>query len=213
MFQRYSESDEEREDKSVGCGDILRSRSRSLPVDDSEVILRRRRHKHEHSSEPEPGKCKQRLRIVSCPDESYLHQLCTDGDIDLKMVDLRKICREGEEFLEPKSCDYQANSDDEVFRFDKDHDEESKRIKLVPIESLDTLVDNSSSNVELETVDRLGTLFETEILKAVNLVLSLPDGDHRIDMIHSLQYQLRKLKKQVTENCHAVIFSMIVNVE
>ena len=95
MFQRYSESDEEREDKSVGCGDILRSRSRSLPVDDSEVILRRRRHKHEHSSEPEPGKCKQRLRIVSCPDESYLHQLCTDGDIDFKMVDLRKICQEG----------------------------------------------------------------------------------------------------------------------
>jgi len=98
MFQRYSESDEEREDKSVGCGDILRSRSRSLPLDDSEVILRRRRHKHEHSSEPEPGKCKQRLRIVSCPDESYLHQLCTDGDIDLKMVDLRKICREGSIF-------------------------------------------------------------------------------------------------------------------
>jgi len=213
MFQRYSESDEEREDKSVGCGDILRSRSRSLPVDDSEVILRRRRHKHEHSSEPEPGKCKQRLRIVSCPDESYLHQLCTDGDIDFKMVDLRKICQEGEEFLEPKSCDYQANSDDEVFRFDKDHDEETKTIKLVAIESLDTLVDNSSSSVELETVDRLGTLFETEISKAVNLVLSLPDGDHKIDMIHCLQYQLRKLKKQVTENCHAVIFSMIVNVE
>ena len=109
----------------------------------------------------------------------------------------------GEEFLEPKSCDYQANSDDEVFRFDKDHYEETKTIKLVPIESLDTLVDNrlllvmistnyhwphssiySSSNVELETVDRLGTLFETEISKAVNLVLSLPDGDHKIDMIH-----------------------------
>ena len=29
----------------------------------------------------------------------------------------------------------------------------------------------------------------------------------------SLQYQLRKLKHQVTENCHAVIFSMIVDVE
>lgn len=90
-----------------------------------------------------------------------------------------------------------------MFRFDKDHYEETKTIKLVPIESLDTLVDNrlllvmistnyhwphssiySSSNVELETVDRLGTLFETEILKAVNLVLSLPDGDHKIDMIH-----------------------------
>ena len=57
----------------------------------------------------------------------------------------------GEEFLEPKSCDYQANSDDEVFRFDKDHDEESKRIKLVPIESLDTLVDNRLLLVTIST--------------------------------------------------------------
>ena len=99
MFQKYAESFHEEKDpkkKGVGCGDILRSRSRSLPVDDSEVILRRRRHKHEHPpSEPEPGKCKQRNRVVSCPDESYLHQLCTDGDISFKMVDLRKICQEG----------------------------------------------------------------------------------------------------------------------
>ena len=99
MFQKYSESvhgDAEPERKSVGCGDILRSRSRSLPVDDSEVILRHWRHKHEHPlSEPEPGECKQRHRVVSCPDESYLHQLCNNGDISFKMVDLRKICQEG----------------------------------------------------------------------------------------------------------------------
>ena len=35
----------------------------------------------------------------------------------------------------------------------------------------------------------------------------------KIFYFQSLQYQLRKLKHQVTENCHAVIFSMIVDVE
>ena len=81
-------------DKETGDGEIKTSdampRSRSLAtVDDTEVIRRRKR--------PGAGiaeKNKQRLRVVSCPDETYLHKLCCDSNF--KMLDLRRIREESD---------------------------------------------------------------------------------------------------------------------
>ena len=55
-------------------------------VDDTEVILRRKC--------PGAEKNKQRLGVVSCPDETYLHNLCCDGNF--KMLDLRRIREEND---------------------------------------------------------------------------------------------------------------------
>ena len=35
-----------------------------------------------------------------------------------------------------------------------------------------------------KVVDRLGDLFENEVYRALNLVLSLPDSDYKHDMLH-----------------------------
>ena len=80
----------------------------------------------------------------------------------------------------------------------------------------------------------MGLRFEKEVVRALNLATSLPDNEYKQDLLNvrnreqlkiifitkiyfstfqSLQFQLQKLKQQVTENCHAVIFSMLVDVE
>merc|ERR1711879_203494 len=125
----------------------------------------------------------------SPPDEAYLQQLCSDSNF--KMFNLRRICEEGD-----------VNSSN-------NHKETNEPIFLQ--------LDNSRSvfsNTELCTAaDRLGLRFEKEIVSVMNLVTSLPDNELKQDLLHYLQYKLRKLKQQVTDNCHAVIFSMIVEVE
>ena len=88
MLEKHqSNSDKEPADGGVR---EAKPRARSLTtVDDTEVILRRKC--------PGAGiveKNKQRLRVVSCPDETYLHKLCCDSNF--KMLDLRRIPEESD---------------------------------------------------------------------------------------------------------------------
>ena len=88
MLEKHqSNSDKEPADWEVS---EAKPRARSLTtVDDTEVILRRKC--------PGAGiaeKNKQRLRVVSCPDETYLHKLCCDSNF--KMSDLRRIPEESD---------------------------------------------------------------------------------------------------------------------
>lgn len=86
-------------DKETGDGELSDAMPRSLSlatVDDTELILRRK--------SPGAGiaeKNKQRLRVVSCPDETYLHKLCCDSNF--KMLDLRRI-REESDVKQSNNC-------------------------------------------------------------------------------------------------------------
>jgi len=187
----------------------VRLRSRSAPSDSSDnrddwVKLR----EHERNVTP----CKQ--RALSCPDESYLHQYCCDTS--LSVMDLRRICQQGETLLETSNGLTSCDEDDEVFTLDEtngieEQNENNQNINGIHVERARN--NQMTKNIDYETVERLSNLFDKDVNEAVKIVLALPDGDLKHDLIHSLQYQLNKLKQQVTENCHAVIFSMIVNVE
>ena len=90
MVEKHqSNLDKETGDREMKMSDAM-PRSRSLAtVDDTEVIRRRKR--------PGAGiaeKNKQRLRVVSCPDETYLQKLCCDSNF--KMLDLRRIREESD---------------------------------------------------------------------------------------------------------------------
>merc|ERR1711915_479347 len=63
-----------------------------------------------------------RKRIVSCPDAKDLREMHSSLDIDL--IDLKKICEEGELFL--KENDYCDSTSDveEVFSLETDKEEE-----------------------------------------------------------------------------------------
>ena len=143
--------------------------TRSMTADDFSVILR---HKSKHASQTRNKQ--RRDRVVSCPDEFYLSQISSSADI--KMIDLRKICEDGEQFLESrKSTSTIKQSDDEIFSLDED-DNHSK--------SFDNFNNLEERNIDPCTVERLASLFEADIKQIVERVLLLPDSDFKYDMIH-----------------------------
>ena len=100
MLEKHqSKSDKEPADWGVS---EAKPRARSLTtVADTEVILRRKC--------PGAGiaeKNKQRLRVVSCPDETYLHKLCCDSNF--KMLNLRRIPEESD--VKPTNNSHGNNS-------------------------------------------------------------------------------------------------------
>jgi len=138
-----------------------------VSVDDTEVILRK--------NKLAPGK--QRQRITSCPDPARLKQLHTHN---INILDLRTICEQGEQFLMDKQL-----LPGELFSSDSETDKENE-------ETFNSFTENGKSeetadndrSIELATVDRLATQFDCCIEEAVGLILSLPDGDYKQDMLH-----------------------------
>ena len=77
-----------------------------------------------------------------------------------------------------------------------------------------------------DTAVRLARLFEAELDAVVEKLVSLPDTEQKQDLIHvrrsgrtavdnvvlwqSVQYQLARLKREATQNCHAAIFSTVL---
>ena len=61
--------------------------------DDDEILLRNEKRKIQSENGTNQGK-----RIVSCPDARDLQLLCNTMDIEL--VDLKRICEKGEDFLQ-----------------------------------------------------------------------------------------------------------------
>ena len=157
------------DDNSVARSNNELNLTRSMTADDFTVILR---HKSKHASQT---KNKQRRdRVVSCPDEFYLSQISSNADI--KMIDLRKICEEGEQFLESrKSTLTIKQSDDEIFSLEEDENHSK---------SFDNFKDLEERNIDPCTVERLAHLFEADIQQIVETVMSLPDSDFKYDMIH-----------------------------
>jgi len=169
-------------------------RERSSPgesLDDTEVVLRRN---HQLRG-------RRRQRVTSCPDPSHLQQIHMEGQLGL--MDLRRSCEDGghHQTSLSEADNENLNEDNPSINFFTEHSTGSCDIF------------EPKSSIEQATVERLAAHFDRCVEEAVTLVLSLPDGDYKQDMLHSLEYQLGKLKQTVTENCHAVIFSMLVKVE
>ena len=159
----------------------------TVSVDDSEVILRKNKQ----------SLGKQRQRIRSCPDPAGLLQLQTQN---INMLDLRTIREQGDKFLtdqqhlpvslhgEVFSTDSEAdkeNEDEEAFNFFTENGDTRNRsgtaITNNPLADFLILLCRS---IEMATVDRLATQFHCCITELVGLILSLPDGDYKQDMLH-----------------------------
>ena len=80
--------------------------TRSLTAEDFEVILRKNK-KHQNYQN------KQRGRVVSCPDESYLRQI--SSELDFQMIDLRKT---GEERDNQREVTIKEVDEDDVFNLE-----------------------------------------------------------------------------------------------
>jgi len=181
------------------CDDSKVQNSVSQSVDDTEVILRRNKQSQQG---------RHRQRITSCPDAAHLRQLHTQSTFN--MLNLRGICEEGNRASHSSHSQELLKTDLET---NKENDEDAIFCPFTEYDSgsSDTLEDESS--IDLATVERLAGHFDSCVTEALQVVLSLPEGEYKQDMLHSLEYQLTKLKQSVTENCHAVIFSMLVKVE
>merc|ERR1711915_91124 len=85
----------------------VRTRSRSVPTYDRDDWVKLRKRNLTPSKQ----------RALSCPDESYLHQYCCDAS--LSVMDLRRICQQGETLLDTSNGLTSGDEDDEVFIFDE----------------------------------------------------------------------------------------------
>jgi len=172
--------------------------------EEEEIILRKTRVQAVPDS-------RQRKRIVSCPDAADLQLLY--NTVDIALIDLKRICEEGELFLQEDEQSVFSSDGEETFcRTTETEGEDVKTENLLITDicgSTTTLEDLSCR--ESHAVESIAATFEADLVRAVEVVVGLPDGDEKMDLLHSLQYQLRILRAEVTATCHEVIFSLVMD--
>lgn len=171
--------------------------------EDEEIILRNGRVQALPDS-------RQRKRIVSCPDAADLQLLY--NTVDIALIDLKRICEEGEMFLQEDEHSVFSSDGEELILGEVEKEgEEVKRENLLIADicgSTTTLEDLSCRASHV--VESISATFEADLVRAVEVVVGLPDGDQKMDLLHSLQYQLKILRDEVTATCHEVIFSLVM---
>ena len=86
--------------------------------DDDEIILRK------NKTESKSSDSKKRKRIVSCPDATDLQLMYKTMDIAL--VDLKRICEEGEQFLQDDEESVFSSDTEDIFLIETDKEDEGK---------------------------------------------------------------------------------------
>ena len=86
--------------------------------DDDEIILRK------NKTESKSSDSNHRKRIVSCPDATDLQLMYKTMDIAL--VDLKRICEEGEQFLQDDEESVFSSDTEDIFLIETDKEDEGK---------------------------------------------------------------------------------------
>ena len=63
---------------------------------------------------------------------------------------------------------------------------------------------------EATPAGRIGTRFEESVSTVLEIILELPDDQHKLDLIQEAIQQIRVLKNEVQYNAHMAILSTIV---
>ena len=87
--------------------------------DDDEIILRKNKTESKSASDS-----KHRKRIVSCPDATHLQLMYKTMDIAL--VDLKRICEEGEQFLQDDEESVFSSDTEDIFLIETDKEDVEK---------------------------------------------------------------------------------------
>ena len=87
--------------------------------DDDEIILRKNKTASKSAIDS-----KHRKRIVSCPDATDLQLMYKTMDIAL--VDLKRICEEGEQFLQDDEESVFSSDTEDIFLIETDKEDEGK---------------------------------------------------------------------------------------
>jgi len=148
-----------------------------------------------------------RKRVLSCPDSTDLRNL--SKTIEFAILDLKKICEEGEQFLcddESLSSSKCDDTDTEVEVFEEDVKKEIYYNK----NRMSTAVLEDFSLTQAEAMERLANSFEADLHRAVEVALTLPEDKLKIRIIKALLYRMGVLRKEVTANCHLAIISTVM---
>jgi len=171
---------------------------------DFEIVSRK--HKSENFEVRYPRY--RRKRVLSCPDSTDLRNL--SKTIEFAILDLKKICEEGEQFLweedsnSSSKCD-ENSSDTEVF------EEEVKKEIFYDKKRMSNAVLDDFSLTEAESMERLANNFNTDLNTAIQIALSVADVNTKICLLKDLQNRLAALRKEVTANCHLAIIATVMD--
>eukprot|EP00092_Neocalanus_flemingeri_P033694 GFUD01036627.1.p1 GENE.GFUD01036627.1~~GFUD01036627.1.p1 ORF type:complete len:225 (+),score=71.12 GFUD01036627.1:215-889(+) len=171
---------------------------------DFEIVSRK--HKSENFEVRYPRY--RRKRVLSCPDSTDLRNL--SKTLEFAILDLKKICEEGEQFLcdddsnSSSKCD-DSGSEGEVF------EENVKKEVFYNKNRMSTVLLEDFSVTQTESMGRIAKSFESDLEKAVQIVLELPDNDQKMELLQDLIYRIEVLKKEATANCHLAIISTVMD--
>lgn len=170
---------------------------------DFEIVSRK--HKSENFDARFPRY--RRKRVLSCPDSTDLRNL--SKTIEFAILDLKKICEEGEQFLweedsgSSSKCD-ENSSDTEVF------EEDVKKEIFYDKKRMSTALLDDFSLSETEALERLANGFKADLSEAIHIALSIDDDETKINLLKDLQDSVSSLRKEVTTNCHLAIIATVM---